>query len=120
MAKEKNSCKLQVPLKFDLNKDEFIYNMVLLSDDRTSLIKNALFYYLHEIELGKVRERHYPYGKINNSNLILTKENSRENTLEYKPIQDEYSEPSFEYEEEIVEEYYDEEDDDDNMDDLDI
>ena len=43
MAKE----KLQVPLKFDLNKDEFIYDMVLLSDNRTSLIKNALFYYLH-------------------------------------------------------------------------
>ena len=119
MAKEKNSCKLQVPLKFDLNKDEFIYNMVLLSDDRTSLIKNALFYYLHEIELGKVRDRHYPYGQINSNNLILTKEISKESILEYKPIQKEYNEPYLEDEEEITEEYYDE-DDDDNMDDLDI
>ena len=119
MAKEKDTSKLQVPLKFDLNKDEFIYDMVLLSDDRTSLIKNALFYYLHEIELGKVRERHYPYGKINNSNLILTKEIPQESIIEYKPIQNEYNEPFYEYEEEIVEEYYDE-DDDDNMDDLDI
>ena len=82
MAKE----KLQVPLKFDLNKDEFIYDMVLLSDDRTSLIKNALFYYLHEIELGKVRERHYPYGKLNNNNLILTNEIHQESILEYKSI----------------------------------
>ena len=119
MAKEKNSCKLQVPLKFDLNKDEFIYNMVLLSDDRTSLIKNALFYYLHEIELGKVRERHYPYGKLNNNNLILTKEIHQESVLEHKSTQTEYNEPYLEDEEEIVEEYYDE-DDDDNMDDLDI
>lgn len=115
MAKE----KLQVPLKFDLNKDEFIYDMVLLSDDRTSLIKNALFYYLHEIELGKVRERHYPYGKLNNNNLILTKEIHQESVLEYKSTQKEYDEPYLEDEEEIVEEYYDE-DDDDNMDDLDI
>lgn len=111
--------KLQVPLKFDLNKDEYIYDMVLLSDDRTSLIKNALFYYLHEIELGKVRDRHYPYGKINNNNLILTKETYKESILEHKPIQKEYNENYSENEEEVVEECYDE-DDDDNMDDLDI
>ena len=119
MAKEKDTSKLQVPLKFDLNKDEFIYDMVLLSDDRTSLIKNALFYYLHEIELGKVRERHYPYGKLNNNNLILTNEIHQESVLEYKSTQKKYNESYLEDEEEITEEYY-EEDDDDNMDDLDI
>ena len=133
-----SSEKLQVLLKFDTVKDDYIYDMIHLSDDRTNLIKNALFYYMHEIEIGKVRDRHYPYTKVDMDKFTLNKEqqytyNTQKpnsemdvsnvpnpyyevnvgNTQEYDEYEEEYED-----EEEYEEPY--EEEEEDNMDDLDF
>lgn len=128
MSKE----KLQVHLNLDSSKDKYIYNMIFNSEDRTNLIKNALFYYMHEIKIGRVRDRYYPYdeeGGVNilppsneiNNNVNETQYNQQSNYVEQEQEQEE-----IEYEDEYIEdeyiedEYVEDEDEDDNMDDIDI
>ena len=132
-----SSEKLQVLLKFDTHKDDYIYDMIHQSDDRTNLIKNALFYYMHEIESGKVRDRYYPYSKVNMDKFILNKEQQQSyvepseikgsthntQTIDDKSIDNaQIWYDDSDYDEESYEEHYEEpyEEEEDNMDDLDF
>ena len=114
MSKE----KLQVHLNLDSSKDKYIYNMIFNSEDRTNLIKNALFYYMHEIKIGRVRDRYYPYDEEGGVN-ILPPSNEIDNNInetQYNQQNNyvEQEQEEIEYEDEYIE------DEDDNMDDLDI
>lgn len=119
MSKE----KLQVHLNLDSSKDKYIFNMISNSEDRTNLIKNALFYYMHEIKMGKVRDRYYPYDEEGGN--VFTPPSTEYNNDDVKETQynqqnNNYPEQDLEEEIEYEEVEYEEEDEDDNMDDLDI
>ena len=108
--------KLQVHLNLDSSKDKYIYDMISNSEDRTNLIKNALFYYMHEIKIGRVRDRYYPYSEESDMYILPpTNENNSMNEIQYNQYQNNYPEQHLEKEIEYIEE-----DEDDNMDDLDI
>ena len=57
--------KLSLLFKLDKIRDGLMYDILSVTDDKTNLLKNALFYYIHEIEKGKVIDRSYPYNKVN-------------------------------------------------------
>jgi hypothetical protein len=112
--------RYQISLNLDTEKDKFIYEMIINSENKTKLIKNALFYYLHEIEKGKVIDYDYPYGRINTSGLIFKEVPETYQSSKYQPSPaiEQIIEPVIEEEYNHIQEYEEDEDDDDNMDDL--
>ena len=113
----KKNDKLQYLLKIDRNKEEILYNVLSLCDNKSDLIKDALFHYINKIELGEVINRHYPYNKLNIKLEIKPQEinaNTNNNNLTYnkaidKPQEYNYNEIEYEeYEEEYDEDYLEE------------
>ena len=72
--------KLSLLFKLDKIRDGLMYDILSVTDDKTNLLKNALFYYIHEIEKGKVIDRSYPYNKVN-IRLDIVEENISKNTI---------------------------------------
>ena len=72
--------KLSLLFKLDKIRDGLMYDILSVTDDKTNLLKNALFYYIHEIEKGKVIDRSYPYNKVNIW-LDIVEENISKNTI---------------------------------------
>ena len=72
--------KLSLLFKLDKIRDGLMYDILSVTDDKTNLLKNALFYYLHEIEKGNVIDRSYPYNKVN-IRLDIVEENISKNTI---------------------------------------
>ena len=72
--------KLSLVFKLDKIRDGLMYDILSVTDDKTNLLKNALFYYIHEIEKGKVIDRSYPYNKVN-IRLDIVEENISKNTI---------------------------------------
>ena len=116
----KKNDKFQYLLKIDRNKEEILYNVLSLCDNKSDLIKDALFHYINKIELGEVINRHYPYNKLNIKLEIKPQEinaNTNNNNLTYnkaidKPQEYNYNEIEYEeYEEEYDEDYLEENDD---------
>ena len=71
---------LSLLFKLDKIRDGLMYDILSVTDDKTNLLKNALFYYIHEIEKGKVIDRSYPYNKVN-IRLDIVEENISKNTI---------------------------------------
>ena len=65
MAKRSNSEKLQFPMRFDSVKDRELFTLLSAADNKSDLIKDALFYFMTMVESGKMTSRHYPYNKLN-------------------------------------------------------
>lgn len=123
-AKTKKNEKLQYPLKIDKTKEEILYNVLDLCDSKSDLIKDALFYYIHKIEMGEVINRHYPYNKLNiKLDIKPSKSEDLNNIDEFsnkpvlEPIQSE--EEVYDYEE-YYEDEYEEDDYSDENEDIDI
>lgn len=74
--------KLSLLFKLDRIKDGIMYDVLSVADDRTNLLKNALFYYIYEIEKGKTIDRSYPYNKINIRLDIVDNDVSKEDDIE--------------------------------------
>lgn len=72
--------KLSLLFKLDKIRDGLMYDILSVTDDKTNLLKNALFYYIHEIEKGKVIDRSYPYNKVN-IRLDIVEENISKDTI---------------------------------------
>ena len=72
--------KLSLLFKLDKIRDGLMYDILSVTDDKTNLLKNDLFYYIHEIEKGKVIDRSYPYNKVN-IRLDIVEENISKNTI---------------------------------------
>ena len=109
MAKVKDENKLQIQLKIDKLKDREIFDILNVADNKSDFIKDALFYFVYQIESGNVINRNYPYNKVNiNLDIIEDKKQI--------PIQKEIESI---VSEDIEEELYDGFDDD-NFDDVDI
>ena len=72
--------KLSLLFKLDKIRDGLMYDILSVTDDKTNLLKNALFYYIHEIEKGKVIDRSYPYNKVN-IKLDIVEENISKDTI---------------------------------------
>lgn len=112
----KKNDKFQYLLKIDRNKEEILYNVLSLCDNKADLIKDALFHYINKIELGEVINRHYPYNKLNIKLEIKPQEinANTNNNLTYNKAIDkpqEYNYNEIEYEEEYDEDYLEENDD---------
>lgn len=112
VVKEKDKDKLQIPLKIDKVKDREIFDVLNVADNRSDFIKDALFYFVHQIESGKVINRNYPYNKVNMRIDIVQEEDDTKVTQQYE------TEIINQSKEEIEEEYDDYEED--NFDDVDI
>ena len=72
--------KLSLLFKLDKIRGGLMYDILSVTDDKTNLLKNALFYYIHETEKGKVIDRSYPYNKVN-IRLDIVEENISKNTI---------------------------------------
>ena len=46
----KKNDKFQYLLKIDRNKEEILYNVLSLCDNKSDLIKDALFHYINKIQ----------------------------------------------------------------------
>lgn len=111
MSKKTNSEKLQFPMRFDSVKDRELFTLLSATDNKSDLIKDALFYFMTMVESGKMASRHYPYNKLN---IKMDINIDKYEVGETECIKDDVNE-DIEIETEI--DYFDE---DDNMDDLDI
>lgn len=109
MAKVKDDNKLQIQLKIDRLKDREIFDILNVADNKSDFIKDALFYFVYQIEQGKVINRNYPYNKVNiKLDIIEESVSDVPKQIETQYKQEEYIE---------IEEDFD---DDDNFDDVDI
>ena len=72
--------KLSLLFKLDKIRDGLMYDILSVTDDKTNWLKHALFYYIHEIEKGKVIDRSYPYNKVN-IRLDIVEENISKDTI---------------------------------------
>ena len=129
----KDPNKMDVILRLSVG-DGLIFDVLDKCNDRTDLIKNALFYYILHIQNGMAIDKSYPYGEINgihvdglNRYLPVTNSivdpsripnyideegyNDNESDSEEEYSQDDYEDEYEEYEE-IEEENYE----DDNLD----
>lgn len=66
--------KISFLFKLDNLKDGILYDVFSITDEKTNLLKNALFYYINAIEQGKIVDRCYPYNKVNIKIDILPKD----------------------------------------------
>lgn len=112
MAKVKDENKLQIQLKIDRLKDREIFDILNVADNKSDFIKDALFYFIYQIESGNVINRNYPYNKVNIKLDIVEDKKHVPNVSIQKEIEPIVSE-------DIQEELYDDFDDD-NFDDIDI
>ena len=129
----KDPNKMDVILRLSVG-DGLIFDVLDKCNDRTDLIKNALFYYILHIQNGMAIDKSYPYGEIDgihvdglNRYLPVTNSivdpsripnyideegyNDNESDSEEEYSQDDYEDEYEEYEE-IEEENYE----DDNLD----
>lgn len=60
----KDPNKMDVILRLSVG-DGLIFDVLDKCNDRTDLIKNALFYYILHIQNGMAIDKSYPYGEIN-------------------------------------------------------
>ena len=72
--------KLSLLFKLEKIRDGLRCDILSVMDEKTNWLKNALFYYIHEIEKGKVIDRSYPYNKVN-IRLDIVEENISKNTI---------------------------------------
>lgn len=125
----KDPNKMDVILRLSVG-DGLIFDVLDKCNDRTDLIKNALFYYILHIQNGMAIDKSYPYGEINGIHVdglnrylpvtnsivdpsripnYIDKEDYDDNESD---SEEEYSQDDYEEYEEIEEENYE----DDNLD----
>ena len=95
----KDPNKMDVILRLSVG-DGLIFDVLDKCNDRTDLIKNALFYYILHIQNGMAIDKSYPYGEINGIHV--------DGLNRYLPVTNSIVDPS------RIPNYIDEEDYDDN------
>lgn len=95
----KDPNKMDVILRLSVG-DGLIFDVLDKCNDRTDLIKNALFYYILHIQNGMAIDKSYPYGEINGIHV--------DGLNRYLPVTNNIVDPS------RIPNYIDEEDYDDN------
>lgn len=95
----KDPNKMDVILRLSVG-DGLIFDVLDKCNDRTDLIKNALFYYILHIQNGMAIDKSYPYGEINGIYV--------DGLNRYLPVTNSIVDPS------RIPNYIDEEDYDDN------
>ena len=95
----KDPNKMDVILRLSVG-DGLIFDVLDKCNDRTDLIKNALFYYILHIQNGMAIDKSYPYGEIDGIHV--------DGLNRYLPITNSIVDPS------RIPNYIDEEDYDDN------
>lgn len=81
MSKVKDENKLQIQLKIDRLKDREIFDILNVADNKSDFIKDAIFYFMHHIEQGKIINRNYPYNKVNIQLDISPEDSNMDNFL---------------------------------------
>ena len=95
----KDPNKMDVILRLSVG-DGLIFDVLDKCNDRTDLIKNALFYYILHIQNGMAIDKSYPYGEIDGIHV--------DGLNRYLPVTNSIVDPS------RIPNYIDEEDYDDN------
>lgn len=95
----KDPNKMDVILRLSVG-DGLIFDVLDKCNDRTDLIKNALFYYILHIQNGMAIDKSYPYGEIEGIHV--------DGLNRYLPVTNSIVDPS------RIPNYIDEEDYDDN------
>ena len=95
----KDPNKMDVILRLSVG-DGLIFDVLDKCNDRTDLIKNALFYYILHIQNGMAIDKSYPYGEIDGIHV--------DGLNRYLPVTNNIVDPS------RIPNYIDEEDYDDN------
>lgn len=54
---------LYIPLKLNKKKDKALFDIIRDCNDKNDFIKNAIYYYIVEIEKGRAIDRFYPRNK---------------------------------------------------------
>ena len=99
----KDPNKMDVILRLSVG-DGLIFDVLDKCNDRTDLIKNALFYYILHIQNGMAIDKSYPYGEIDGIHV--------DGLNRYLPVTNSIVDPS------RIPNYIDEEDYDDNESDI--